>query len=60
VNRETWEQDREGRRQAKRRERATITWLEPPVRLVPGKGIMVVGVCSDASQETKAMYGVRV
>lgn len=34
---------------------ATVTWLDPPVRV---GGFRVVGVCSDASDEVKRQYGV--
>jgi hypothetical protein len=39
---------------------ATVTWLPEPVPIRPGSRLRVLGVCSDASPETKAMYGIKV
>jgi hypothetical protein len=38
----------------------TVTWLPERVRLVPGRRIFVVGVCSDADPRVAARYGVRL
>jgi hypothetical protein len=37
-----------------------VTWLSEPVRPVKGWKVAIVGVCSDASPEVKAMYGVKL
>jgi hypothetical protein len=44
------------RRERQRSPQTYITWLDPPVLLHPAKRTMVVGVCSDASDDVKAMY----
>lgn len=41
-------------------EQATITWLPEARLLLPGSNIRVVGIASDASDECKRTYGVRL
>jgi len=36
-----------------------IVWFDEPRLLLPGSNIRVVGVAADASDEVKAMYGVK-
>ena len=64
MNRESWEQrrrkDHDDERERRQREQNTsvsVTWLDPPVKV--GR-VRVVGVCSDAADDVKRMYRVRL
>lgn len=71
INDERWQAEKAAARKrnadAYRERRAhkpvrvtTITWLPEPVRLVPGKRIMVVGITSDCALDVAAAYGVKL
>jgi hypothetical protein len=38
---------------------ASVTWLPEPIPIRPGSRLRVVGVCSDAADHVKRMYGVK-
>jgi hypothetical protein len=57
--REKRERDKERNHERGRRERFTstaVTWLDEPVPIKPGSGLMVAGVCSDCDPAVAREY----